>query len=142
MSNYPTTRKTTVRLNEDQKYQVYKYAIEHHSVRQTEENFEFRVPAAVIATEINDLMLFEVKINGPHVSDAVTRSISWQKRLDKIPVTPKKTVEMDMLQIENTKLQNEIASLKLKLDQAGAGNALTVKHLQEKFQRIKAILVA
>ena len=108
-------RKSPVRLEDDEKYAVYKYVIENHCVIQNGETFSFRVQPSQIANEMNILGLIRI-INQHHVKEAVDKVISWQKRLNKIPVVPKETVEVDMLKVENAKKTRELVEAQTALE--------------------------
>lgn len=108
---YPTTRKSPVRLNDEQKYAVYTYAIENGCVYQKGEDITIRVEPSLVAKEINQDKILEVIINGHHVTEALSRVINWQKRLKLLPVMPIETVQMDMLKIEMSKKDKELAAL-------------------------------
>jgi hypothetical protein len=134
-------RKAITRLTDDEKYSVYKYVIENRCVIQNGEEFQFRVQMAQIAKEINILKVVR-PITHVHVKNSVDEVIGWQKRLNKIPVVPKETVEMDKLIIHNNRLTRENAELKNELEQLQKAALKSSSDAEMKLNRIKSILGA
>lgn len=134
-NNYPSERKSPVRLNDHQKYTIYKYVIENRCVSQNGEDYSFRVERKRVAQEMNLLKILSVPINAHHISDAVEKVINWQKLLDKIPAVPQETVEMEMLKIDNSRKAKEIEELKLKLEQTMTDRMLQSQVDKDKMAR-------
>lgn len=141
--------KSPVRLNGDQEYAIYKYAIENHCLYQEGDITEYRVNLEKIAREINLLKIINATINGHHIKVSIEKVVAWQKRLDKLPAVPMETVELDQLKIFKTKATREIEELKMaienqrkeieRLTKLGAHN---VDDLRYKIDRLKAILLS
>lgn len=140
MSEYKDPmKKNVVRLNHDQKYKVYMYAIENRCVYQNEVETTFRVAPSHIANELNMLKHIGEVINANHVKEAIEMTISWQKRLNKLPMVPKETLEIEKLKEDNLKTVKQVEELKLLLAQARELNK-TEGLASSKLARIKAIL--
>lgn len=151
-NNYPETRKAPVRLTDDEEYNIYKYAVENHCIAQVDDLFNFRVEPSTIAKEIN--LQFSKIVNGRvinyyHVKSSVEKVISWQKRLNKLPIQPIETAELEQLRIYKTKTMKEVEELKLAiahknntLDQAAKEIERLKKpsDAQQKLERIRAIV--
>lgn len=151
MTNYPETRKSPVRLTDEERYYIYKYCIENHSVYQIESAIEWRVNKERIAKEINMFnypWLEGRKLSAYHIVDGVETVVDWQKKLGKLPVVPLETVELDQLKSTKIKMIKEIENYKLVIEKANndiAALAIEVERLrksdaQSKMDRIRAIV--
>lgn len=142
-------RKSPTKLNGDQEYAIYKYAVESQSLLQNEDSTAFRVKVEQVAKEVNNLKLVGIAVNAHHVRKSVERVVAWQKRLGKLPIVPLETVELEQLKITKTKQIREIEELKTtienlkteneRLNKLGAGE---LAELKERVRRAKAILNA
>lgn len=112
---YPANRKAPVKLSADEKYMVYKYAVENHCLAQEGDLYKFRVAPERVAHEVNLVIkaLNGRQINGYHVKDAVETVVDWQGRLNKVPAVPIETAELEQLKIFKIKATREIEELKL-----------------------------
>ena len=128
------------RLSDEQRYQVYKYVIENRCVAQNGENYEFRVQNTIIAREINILGFLGVPIQPPTVKDCVEKVIFWQRTLNKLPVVPKETVEMDKLSIRNTQLTRQVEELKLQVSTLQSQLTNRNNNAEDILKRIRAIV--
>jgi hypothetical protein len=129
------------RLTDDEKYAVYKYVIENRCVIQNGEVLEYRVTQVQISKEINLLKIVR-PITHVHVKNSMEEVVGWQKRLDKIPVVPKETVELDKLHIDKNRLVRECEELKIKIEQLEKAALKRSSDAETKLNRIKSILAA
>lgn len=134
-------RKNPIRLSNDQKYQIYTYAIENRCVYQNGAETNFRVMPSQIANELNLLGHVGAIINAHHVKEAIEMTISWQKRLDRLPSVPKETAEIEKLKIDHIEILKQVEQYKVLLAQEKSKN-VTENIAASKLQRIKAILAA
>lgn len=134
-------RKNPTRLNNDQKYTIYTYAMENRCVFQNGEEMTFRVAPSQIAKELNLLRKVGVEINSHHVQEAVSMTISWQKRLMRLPSIPKEEIEHEKLKLDYAAIVKQLEVIKIQLAQEQAkATADGVASL--KLSKIKAILAA
>lgn len=155
--NYPSERKSPTRLNADEKYAVYKYCVENYALKQVDDMTTFWVEPHKIAKEINQhysKIVSDKTITPQHVKDAVEYSVAWQRRLDKLPVQPIETAELEQLRIYKNKTVREVEELKIaiedkdnaihKLRNENArltnGSARELEATKQKLERIRAIV--
>lgn len=134
-------RKPAKFLSDEEKYEIYKYAIENRCLFQNNENFEYRVSATQIARELCTLGKV-TNITSHHVQESIKKVINWQKILDKLPAVPQETVELDQLKIKNTRAVREIEELKAKIENLEKNLSKQNNDASEKLKRIKAIISA
>lgn len=147
-------RKSPVRLTPNEEYAIYKYAVENHCLAQEGDLFNFRVEPARIAKEVNislNKMLEGREIRAGHIKTAVASVIGWQARLNKLPVVPIETTELEQLKINKTKMIREIEELKLAVEHKDKTIAQAAKEIerlkkpsdaQVRLDRIRAIVSA
>jgi len=151
MTNYPEGRKAPVRLTEEEAYAIYKYCVENHCLKQVEDETTFWVEPVRIAKEINltPRIVNGKTISSYHIKNSVADVILWQKLLDKLPVQPLETVELEQLRESKLKLVHELENLKISFARAttdltklATENERLKKSsgAQQKLDRIRAIV--
>lgn len=150
--NYPSERKSPVRLTPDEEWGIYKYCIENHCLKQVEDLTSFWVEPHKIAKEINEH--FPKITNGraispQHIKGAVESVVGWQKRIGKLPVVPIETAELEQLRIFKKSAIIETENLKADKTQLMQLHDKLVKENErlkkpsdahQKLERIRAIV--
>lgn len=138
----PLTKKRSIYLTNQQKWEIAKYCIENKCVRQNNGKlFNFwRVTPKVSAEEVNNWndreQISFPTVNEYHIKSSVDFYNEVCLMTDNLPEVPKhESVQEEILKIEITKLNQRIE----KLQQAALDFAATMKVCKDRFDQIKKL---
>jgi hypothetical protein len=135
--NYPTERKSPVRLTLENKWKIASFCIENRNVVNVDGEILFRVQATQTAKEINQANLVGTNITGYHVSDAIDTYKRICEMTKQMPFqTPQDSVREDQLIAQVARKEAEVKEWAQKV----AEHAVKVNDLMNVLHKISQLI--